>query len=329
MSAPPLLNPNFLAAHGIVPLGEDGARLTLAMADAGDGHAIAAMRFATGRDIAPVPLSGAGRRAEASAPRPRALQLNEAGCSARLPGGDLLTIAADAGQAAWEPLRAAMVGEEPMPVVVARELCLDIVLPTMPRGHAAIVQALDRFAPIVPAALVWTAPRPREAGSCITIAHRAWLAERLAWVEQGMNRSATPMTPDGARFLAAPPARVGAMWLATLAVGGSALALMLASHAPIRSASRQAAVGLLPKPRPAPPIAIAPPPELVGIAGRLPDDGEAIVRVAPDRTRAVRPGDTVAGWTVIAVTATGANFTRGKQQITVSLPLPPPPRRAQ
>lgn len=50
------LNPSFLAQHGMTLIGVRDGRLTVAMRDCDDRDAIAALRFATGLEIAPVPL---------------------------------------------------------------------------------------------------------------------------------------------------------------------------------------------------------------------------------------------------------------------------------
>lgn len=42
-------------------------------------------------------------------------------------------------------------------------------------------------------------------------------------------------------------------------------------------------------------------PELLGIAGRLPDDGEALVRLASGKTQSLRVGDSVAGRKVVSI----------------------------
>lgn len=55
-------------------------------------------------------------------------------------------------------------------------------------------------------------------------------------------------------------------------------------------------------------------PMLIGVAGRLPGDAEAMVRLPGEPTRIVRRGDTVMGWTLTALAADRAVFTRGAEQ---------------
>ena len=55
-------------------------------------------------------------------------------------------------------------------------------------------------------------------------------------------------------------------------------------------------------------------PALVGIAGRLPDDAEAIVRTPEGQTKVIRRGDTAIGWTLIAIAADRAVFAKGGEQ---------------
>lgn len=53
------------------------------------------------------------------------------------------------------------------------------------------------------------------------------------------------------------------------------------------------------------------PPQLIGIAGRLPDDVEALVRSPEGGTLTLRVGQSAFGWTLISVTADRAMFDRG------------------
>ena len=65
----PGLNPKFLARHSIFVLDRDAQTLTVAMADPGNAEALAALRFATGRDVRAVPL-GHGNAETAPAESP-------------------------------------------------------------------------------------------------------------------------------------------------------------------------------------------------------------------------------------------------------------------
>ncbi len=64
-------------------------------------------------------------------------------------------------------------------------------------------------------------------------------------------------------------------------------------------------------------------PMLVGVAGRLPDDAEVMIRLPGEPTRAIRRGDTVMGWTLTAIAADRAVFTRGAEQhVSTLVPVP-------
>lgn len=65
------LNPAFLNARGIVALGSDGDRLLVSMADSSDTAAIAALKFATGREISVVQLDPDLPAAALNAPAPQ------------------------------------------------------------------------------------------------------------------------------------------------------------------------------------------------------------------------------------------------------------------
>jgi hypothetical protein len=62
------------------------------------------------------------------------------------------------------------------------------------------------------------------------------------------------------------------------------------------------------------------PPELVGIAGRLPDDAVALVKLADGTTRDIRIGETANGWRLATIGGDRVRFTKGKAQREVILP---------
>ena len=61
-------------------------------------------------------------------------------------------------------------------------------------------------------------------------------------------------------------------------------------------------------------------PDLVGIAGRLPDAAMALVRGADGRARSLAIGDSVEGWRLAALARDAALFTRGAERVRVPLP---------
>ena len=62
------------------------------------------------------------------------------------------------------------------------------------------------------------------------------------------------------------------------------------------------------------------PPELVGIAGRLPNDAVALVRLPDGATRDLRIGESANGWRLTSLAADRAGFAKGNQQRDVVLP---------
>jgi len=74
-----------------------------------------------------------------------------------------------------------------------------------------------------------------------------------------------------------------------------------------------------PDPAGSAPFAAADAPALVGIAGRLPDDIVALVRIDGGRTRSLRVGDGIDGWRLSAIAADAAFFTRGGEQVRATL----------
>lgn len=136
---------------------------------------------------------------------------------------------------------------------------------------------------------------------------------------------------------------LSAHWIARIvAIGAAILAplILLTGHSPRAIPAQMAPVRSTPViPRATPAIAnlptffVDPPlstaaddlgrPMLIGVAGRLPGDAEAIVRLPGEPTRIVRRGDTVMGWTLTAIAADRAVFTRGAEQhVSTLAPIP-------
>jgi hypothetical protein len=62
------------------------------------------------------------------------------------------------------------------------------------------------------------------------------------------------------------------------------------------------------------------PPELVGIAGRLPNDAVALVRLPDGATRDIRIGEIANGWRLATIASDRVGFTKGTRQREVVLP---------
>lgn len=64
-------------------------------------------------------------------------------------------------------------------------------------------------------------------------------------------------------------------------------------------------------------------PELIGIAGRLPDDVEVMLRMPDGRTRSIRLGEIAGDWRLVSAQADRAVFSAGGRQVILTLaPLP-------
>lgn len=60
-------------------------------------------------------------------------------------------------------------------------------------------------------------------------------------------------------------------------------------------------------------------PVLVGVAGRLPDDAEALVRAPGEPVRTMRPGDIIIGWQLVEIGPDYIRFTRNGQTYVSTL----------
>ncbi len=65
-----------------------------------------------------------------------------------------------------------------------------------------------------------------------------------------------------------------------------------------------------------------PHPHLLGIAGRLPDDAEALVRIGPGKSQSFRLGGTVLGWTLVSIAADRVTFERAGERYEAVLKPP-------
>ncbi|MEO7550586.1 MAG: hypothetical protein ABIT09_05535 [Croceibacterium sp.] len=59
------------------------------------------------------------------------------------------------------------------------------------------------------------------------------------------------------------------------------------------------------------------PPELIGVAGRLPNDAEVLLRAADGSSITLRMGESAQGWTLVAIAADRATFERGAERQVV------------
>lgn len=64
------------------------------------------------------------------------------------------------------------------------------------------------------------------------------------------------------------------------------------------------------------------PPQLIGVAGRLPDDVEVLVRLADGSSATLQPGEEVGGWELVSATVDRAVFARGAERQVVMMGVP-------
>lgn len=62
--------------------------------------------------------------------------------------------------------------------------------------------------------------------------------------------------------------------------------------------------------------------ELIGVAGRLPDDVEVLVRLPDGSSATLKPGEEAAGWELVSATVDRAVFARGGERQVVMMDVP-------
>ncbi|MGB3738700.1 MAG: hypothetical protein WA948_05035 [Pontixanthobacter sp.] len=69
--------------------------------------------------------------------------------------------------------------------------------------------------------------------------------------------------------------------------------------------------------------AAGPEPRLIGIAGRLPDDAEVLLRMADGRTTSLRIGESANGWRLVSIASDRAVFSDRERRIVLTMgPMP-------
>lgn len=219
--------------------------------------------------------------------------------------------------AGWNALKMDLAELPRLTAIVPTELTLRMALPGTPRGERDLRAMLEVSAPLALRELHWTYPVPRDdgTGEVVTLVKRDWLDPRVAVIR----RHLTPVDllvvdADREPFLghASPGIRYR-----RLAVSSAAIAVVVACAFAWQHIGQPPR---LPAPRPQPspviapvtPIVPAPTPRpapvggktelvLLGIAGRLPDDADVLVKTPWGKTTTMRLGDTLLGWKLVAV----------------------------
>ncbi len=348
----------FLLRREIVPLGVSEGTLTLGMRDVGDVDAIAAMRFATRLEIAPVPIGehewagwrqaltaalapryrwatrlrrqrrGSGaRRIAASADRRNAtIFLGERSVHVR---ADDYIAAFDADdRRAWSRLAAHIGAGSSVRVLLLAEAVWQIKLSPVAYGEMELEHELARKCPLPIERLTWASRADNEPGMDVLlgVVHKSWLRQRAATIERRLSPTSLTISDEQGRRFAIPKPTVEATWQ-TATAAAMMVACLVVLMAQVRNPSNAAGVrrasaaaeipreGPTKTPLPIPTTAIdqASQFELVGVVGRLPRDGVALVRPAWGKTVILRIGDSLLGWRLASITADRVRLVRGAE----------------
>lgn len=255
------------------------------------------------------------------------------------------------GADGWEALHRALGANADITALVAETETFSLDLPQMPASWRELRRMLHAAAPVVPDHLRWTAPLvdPVTGRITITLARTEWLDRRIApIVRQLKPRSLTVTDAQGRAFLYVAPGERYRRW-AGAGISGLALLLALAAgtwlipgagngerlrnpperlgrvaamHSPPAAVSN-AATKAAPLVTPPPEQANAPAFALVGIAGRLPDDVDVLVKPAWGKTTMLRVGDSLMGWTLVSAGADRVTISRKGERRELVLPPSP------
>ncbi len=351
------LSPEFLARILAVPIGHSEGRLVFAMAEPGNVDALAALRFATGRDIVPVAMDAAeirkllaepgsraagkderaGKASSSSAP---SIRIEHSGCTLLRADGSEVRFTRDDDRQVWRLLTPELKAQGPIEVIVPDWASMQIGLPSFPQNARLLREQIISLAPVVVSDLAWAQPQMGEDGkAAVSVVRRAWLDERLGAIERASGLTLRAVTAASRQpLLYAPPRRRQRSRAVAGVMAAVLVAALLASWTMSRPgpviAQRGPVTSQSGAEKAAPPIAVPPnsavvrdPPAIVGIVGRLPDGAEVLVRTAPGQTSSVRIGETVLGWKLAEVGADRAVFEMGALRREVVLKPVPIPRR--
>lgn len=335
------LNPEFLARILAVPIGHCEGRLVFAMAEPGNRDAIAALRFATGRDIVPVAMDAVeirkllaepgsraagkdGRAGKANSSSAPSIRIEHSGCTLLRADGSEVRFTSDDDRQAWRLLTPELKAQGSIEVIVPDWASMQIGLPSFPQNARLLREQITCLAPVVVSDLAWAQPQMGEGGkAAVSVVRRAWLDERLGAIERASGLTLRAITADSRQPLlyASPRKRHRSRAVAGV-VTAVLVAALVASWSMGRPgtvmAQRSAVTSQRGAEKASPPIAVPPnpgtvpdPPAIVGIVGRLPDGAEVLVRTAPGQTSSVRIGESVQGWKLAGVGADRAVFEMG------------------
>ena len=208
-------------------------------------------------------------------------------------------------------------------VIVPPEATLRIALPIMPANARQTRKLLEVSAPLLLRELIWTDAVPLHSGpgASVTVLRREWIDKRLSPIRRGMTSATlTIVDADGRAFrYRDTPARPRFLSIVGFVVAVSVSAAAFYGWQAIRNPAPAPIASARPGPPQAPPERIENPAEakprpapsasgkaevtLLGIAGRLPDDADVLVRTPWGKTTTIRLGDTIFGWKLVAVTS--------------------------
>lgn len=227
--------------------------------------------------------------------------------------------------AGWNALKAELGGDPSFAAIVPAKSMLRVALPTVPRSERDLRAMLEVSAPLALRDLLWTHPVPRGDGAMTAtfLVRRDWLDPRVS----AIRRNLTPtkllvLTSDHEPLLSgssrrAPYLPVAILIAATVMCLAAVFAWQItrtpSRQFPVAAGGGQAASKVAPvvaKSAPAEPPTVVTPSAttsgktelvLIGIAGRLPDDADVLVKTPWGKTTTMRLGDTLLGWKLVSV----------------------------
>lgn len=335
------LNPLFLSKHGLVLIAAHDGLLTVGMKDCRNLEAIAALRFATGMEIVPVSLQDpdvAGMIEGNALYHRRGPSLLDQALRRLGMGRDNGSVNADIlldeehaqvlgggpadrsisydEVAEWEAAKADLAGKTRLIVMVAPALTLKVELAAVPRSEREFHEMLALSAPLELRNVVATDPITGESGvgSWITLVRRDWLDMRIAVIRRHFTPGALVVVDADLvpfRYDGVPRSR--RLWAIGCAVT-VAIALAAAWSWQMPRLPSKAQPSPTPTVEPSFPSSVAPalvqdpaPAQtnsdlvLLGIAGRLPDDADVLVKTPWGKTATMRVGDSLLGWKLISI----------------------------
>lgn len=216
----------------------------------------------------------------------------------------------------WRALKSDLAGQAELTAIVPSQSTLRMALPVAPHSARELRAMLELSAPLPPRDLLWTYPAAGGGGvEAVTLVRKEWLGPRVAAIRRHLGPiDMLVVDADREPFLSGRPPqarfrRLGLPFAAIVIVLAAITAWQLTSTPPrlVAAPHRQAHVVVKPAPatvaetRPSPMASGETELVLLGIAGRLPDDADVLVKTPWGKTTTMRMGDSLLGWKLVAV----------------------------